>query len=342
MIAAILALVVLALLIHPGPAPEAGGSGVAQAGDVALYDGVIGGVRAGGNYYQLAADALRAGSYPLRPFLTFRLPTHSIVQAALPPMLVPLFLYLLVLAVAVAWWVRLAPAFTRGAPRVVATILMAAGLAAFVQADLVGLHEVWAGLLVALALALRRPGDWMTAAAIALVAMLVRETAALLPLVMAWAAWREGAWRETGGWLATLGVLVLVLAVHAYAVDRVTGPLDPASPGWAGHLGLGFGLRALATSTALIELPAGAGAALALLAVVGWTTWTDPLGRRTAATIAGYLVALALFARADTFYWALMPAPVALVGLAFLPDALRDLAHGALDRRRVRVHRITQ
>jgi len=35
---------------------------------------------------------------------------------------------------------------------------------------------------------------------------------------------------------------------------------------------------------------------------------------------------LALFARADTFYWALIPAPLAYVGLAFLPKILSDLA----------------
>ena len=35
---------------------------------------------------------------------------------------------------------------------------------------------------------------------------------------------------------------------------------------------------------------------------------------------------LALFARADTFYWALIAAPLSLVGLAFLPKAVADLA----------------
>jgi hypothetical protein len=35
---------------------------------------------------------------------------------------------------------------------------------------------------------------------------------------------------------------------------------------------------------------------------------------------------LALFARADTFYWALIAAPLSFVGLAFLPKAFTDLA----------------
>jgi hypothetical protein len=37
-------------------------------------------------------------------------------------------------------------------------------------------------------------------------------------------------------------------------------------------------------------------------------------------------VMLALFARTDTFYWALIIAPLSFAGLAFLPKALADLA----------------
>ena len=38
---------------------------------------------------------------------------------------------------------------------------------------------------------------------------------------------------------------------------------------------------------------------------------------------------LALFARSDTFYWALIAAPLAFAGLAFLPKAFADLAKAA-------------
>ena len=40
------------------------------------------GLAAGGNYYQVAADELRKGNYPLKPFFTFRLPTHATIYAA--------------------------------------------------------------------------------------------------------------------------------------------------------------------------------------------------------------------------------------------------------------------
>ena len=38
----------------------------------------------------------------------------------------------------------------------------------------------------------------------------------------AWAAWREGTWREAGGWLATLAVLAVALGV-AYLAATLFG-----------------------------------------------------------------------------------------------------------------------
>jgi hypothetical protein len=340
--AVLLALLLLASLGVVGRPPEPAPSSPAEVTDLGVYESIIAGLRAGGDYYPLAADTLRAGGYPLRPFVTMRLPTHSVVQAALPERLVPLLLYLLAAGVAAAWWTRLSPALPRAPARFVAIVLLAGGMVAFVQSGLAAFHEIWAGLLVALALAVRRPGRWVESAAIALVAMLVRETAALLPLVMAATAWVEGERREAAGWALALLAFALALAAHAWGVAHVVKPLDPASPGWSGLGGPGFFVEALRRSTALVILPMLVAAPLVALALFGWTAWRDPLATRTALLLAGYATAIALFARADTFYWALMPAPLFLVGLVFAPDGLRDLAAALIDRRRVRVQRITR
>ncbi len=322
-------------------APE-GATSVSTTGDLALYEGVIDGLRAGGEYYQLTADGLRMGGYPLRPFITFRPPMHSVVQAALPLAASLAILWLLVIGVAAAWWVRLSEALPRRAPRVAAMMLLAGGLVAFTQVDLIAFHEIWAALLIALSLAIRRPGRWVEAAALGLIAMLVRETAVLFVLLMGALAWLEGNRREGLGWFAAFGVFLIALFAHAWGVARVTGPLDPASPGWSGLNGFGFFVSALARSTALATIPLMVAAPLAALALFGWTSWRDPLALRAALIFAGYAVAIGLFARLDTFYWALMVAPVFLVGLAFVPDGLRDIVRAILDRRRVRVQRITQ
>ncbi len=344
-VASILLLLLIALGLTALATPNPTDIPAAEAGatsDLSMYEGVIEGLRAGGDYYALTAQALRAGNYPLKPFVTFRLPTHAIVQAALPLHITTALLYLLALGVAVAWWSRLRPVLARPPARFSAGILIVAGLVAFVQASLVGFHEIWAALLVALALAIRTPERWVPSIAIGLIAMLVRETAALLPLVMIACAWRDGARREVAGWAIALLTFAAVIVAHAWAVSHVVGPLDPTSPGWSGLNGFGFFIRAFVGSTALQVLPLVLSAPVVVLAMIGWSAWRDPLGIRALLLFAGYAVAISIFARADTFYWALMPAPVLLIGLIFAPDAIRDVAVAVLDRRRVRVVRVSQ
>ncbi len=341
-VAAVLLLACFAALgiAEPSPAPGAAGGG--RQTDVALYDSIVAGVRHGGGYYAVAADALRAGGYPLRPFVTFRLPGLAVVQAMLPGWALLAMLYTLAAGVMLAWYQRLRAAFARPVPLAVALFLLAGGMLAFVQAGLVGFHEIWAAQFVALSLALRRPGRWIEAVALALVAMLIRETAALFVLVMGAMAWLEGERREAIGWGAALAVFTAALAAHAWAVAGVTGPLDPASPGWAGMHGFGLFVRSVTLATALQLVPPLVSAPLVGLALLGWASCRDPLALRAVAIFSGYAVAIALFARLDTFYWGLMIAPVFLVGLAFVPDALRDLVAAALDRRRVRVQRVAR
>ncbi|RDE06836.1 hypothetical protein [Sphingomonas aracearum] len=332
----------LTALASPGPPPvshDPAQRGNDQA-DVVLYEGIVSGVRHGGEYYDVAAHALRAGNYPLRPFVTFRLPTLAVVQAHLPPFAVPLLLYALAAGVVAAWYGRLRPAFVRPPPLAVALVLLIAGMAAFVQAELATFHEVWAGLLIALGLAVRREDRWTEAVALGLVAMLIRETAALYVAIMLGLALLEGRGREAGGWAGALAVFAVVVVLHARAVEQVVRPLDPASPGWAGMLGFGFFVKTMTLSTALALAPALLAALLVGFALFGWFCWASGTALRVLATLAGYALLLSLFGRTDTFYWGLMVAPTLLLGLAFLPDGLRDLVAAARDGRRITVTRV--
>ena len=311
-------------------------------GDVLLYESIVDNVRHGGDYYTVAADALRSGNYPMRPFVTFRLPTLAVVQALMPPWASLALLWTLALGVLVAWYLRVAPAFARAPPRIVALVLLAGGMVILVQPDLVAFHEVWAGLLIALSLALRRPGRWIEAAALGLAACLIRETAALYVAVMAVLALAEGQRREALGWLAGLGVLAATVAAHAHAVAQVVEPLDPASPGWAGLLGFGFFVGAMTASTALSQIPLALAAPLVGLALVGWAAWREPLALRALTTLALYATLLGIAGRVDTFYWGFLVAPLLLPGLAFVPDGLRDLLAAAGDKRRITVKRVVR
>ena len=310
--------------------------------DVVLYESIVEGVRGGGGYYEVAAEALRQGNYPLKPFVTFRLPTLAVVEAALPRRSVGVLLYLLAAATVIAWQVRLRQAFARAPPRWIAIALLLGGMAAFVQGELAAFHEVWAGLLVALSLAARRPGRWVEAVALALAAMLIRETAALYVAVMAVLALAEGQRREALGWVVAALVFAIVVVLHAHAVSLVVRPWDPASPGWSGMLGFGFFVKTMTLSTALALAPQWLAALLVALALFGWAAWDSALGLRVLATLCAYALLLGVAGRTDTFYWGLMVAPTLLVGLAFAPDGVRDLLAAARGGRRITVTRVVR
>ena len=339
-----LLLATLLALGTPGPPPvsQNPANRADDQTDVVLYETIVEAIRHGGSYYRVTADALRVGDYPLRPFVVFRLPTLAVVQAALPGRLLPLILDLLVGVTAFAWYRRLTPAFSRLPPRLVALALLAGGMMAFVQPDLASFHEIWAGLLVALSLAYRRSYRWLPSVALGLAAVLVRETASPYLALMAFFAFLEGNRREAVAWLTAIAILAVALLLHAQAVAQVVRPLDPASHGWAGMLGFGFFVKTMAISTALSLAPLWLAAPLVGLALFGWAAWRDELGLRMLTLLSGYAVILALVGRTDTFYWGLLVAPAMLVGLAFVPDGLRDLAGAARDTRRITVTRIVR
>ena len=342
---ALLVLACLLALVSPGPPPvshDPAARGQDQA-DVVLYETIVQGMRAGGDYYSVAAQALRSGDYPMRPFVTFRLPTLAAVQALLPRSVTLGLLYALTLGVLIAWYRRLRPAFARTPPRLIAMALLCGGMIAFVQGELASFHEVWAGLLIALSLALRREEKWVEAVAIGLIAMLIRETAALYVGVMAVLAFSEGRRKEALAWAATVAVLAVVVALHAHAVAQVVRPTDPASPGWAGLLGFGFFVKTMQLSTALDLAPLWLAAPLVGLSLFGWSAWNSPLALRALTVFAVYAALLGLFGRVDTFYWGLMIAPTLLIGLAFAPDGLRDLfAAARTPRRKITITRVTR
>jgi hypothetical protein len=343
-----LAVALLLLLILAGAVAGARGGPVPglraaiEQSDVGVHDGVVGALRGGETYYPATARMLRSGDYPLKPFLTFPLPTLPVVLAALPPILPVLLLMLLAVGTAFAWWRRLRLALARPLPLLGGMLLLTAGMVALLAPDVALFGESWAGMLVALSLAIRREDRWVEAVAIATVAMLIRETAGIYAIAMGLLAFAEGRRREATGWAVGTGVLALVLVCHAQAVAQVVGPLDPTATDAAGLHGFGFFVRAVVTATALHLLPTAAAAVLVALALFGWAMWDDPVALRVTVTLAVYAAATAVFAGADSFYWAFLVSPLLLVGLAFAPDGLRDLARALLDRRRVRVQRITR
>ena len=306
------------------PAPKLRAS-PAQHSDLQLYRDIIRGVAKGGDYYDVAAREQRAAGYPLKPFYTFRLPTHATIYAALGERAMIVIVWLLCAGLMVAWWFKLRPVLPvplLGA----AMFLMAGGLGGLLQ-PMTGLfHESWAALLLAMMIALRRPDRVLPAMVAGGAALMVRELALPMILAMGGLALIERRWREAAGWAAIVAIFGLYLMLHAHWVSQVVMPGDPWSQGWSRQLGLQFALKSIAKVTFGIRLPDALAAGLLILSLFGWASVRSGWALRAFLLLFGYGAMLALFARADTFYWSLIAAPLSFVGLAFLPKIARDLA----------------
>src|SRR4029453_7721730 len=122
-----------------GPAPKVRTS-QAQHSDLQLYRDIISRVRAGESYYRATADELRKGNYPLKPFFTFRLPTHASIYAAFGERAMVILFWLLSATLMVAWWIRLRSCLPR--PLLAgAMVLIAGGLGGLLQPQTGLFHE---------------------------------------------------------------------------------------------------------------------------------------------------------------------------------------------------------
>lgn len=309
------------------PIEEVQGTGP-ESSDLDLYRALAERVERGESYYAATAAEQPARGYPTRPFLTWRLPTATWLIAATGEAGAVALLRLLAVATTLTWWdaLRRAGRGSRGA---------LAGAAAIATVGLLGLgsslaylHELWAGLLVALSLALWGRW-WPVAAMVGLAAVALREQAALYLLVMLIAAAREGRRTEAAAWAGTLGLAALGLTLHASAVASSVPPDGSSSAGW---LALGGYPQVLLTGqwNAVVLL---LGAWLVLftvpLALLGAATWTGPLGTRVGLTVCAYTGAFLVAGRPENHYWGLVVAPLAAVALTWAPRAVRGLVEAA-------------
>ncbi|HWJ70035.1 MAG TPA: hypothetical protein VNS79_08320 [Sphingobium sp.] len=299
----------------------------APAGDdLQLYRQIIDRLRAGESSYPATATLLRDNDYPLRPFITFRLPTLALLLAAMPGWLGTALLTCLCAATIFVWTVRLGKTGLAERPLMAASLLLLAGSIALAAPRLTPFHESWAALLIALSLALHRTDRWGPSVALALLALLIRELALPFVLLMGAAAPWQRRWREAGRWAFIVALFALALALHAHAVASVVLPGDPASPGWMTPGDWPRVLTALRDASILGALPVPTTALLAPLALLGCRG--DPASRLAALYSAGFAVMMML-GRPQNYYWIAMIMPLFLAGLAFAPAALRDLVRAA-------------
>lgn len=319
------------LTIRPVPIEET--APTSDYSDVLLYQAMAQRIGAGVGYYEAATALQREHGFPTRPFVTVRPPTLVMAAVWLGWGTLRAILFGLLLLAVVAWYRALGP-LTRPGERVGAATLVLVGGAMVENPGLVTQHELWAGILLAISLALRVRGNWPGAVAAAGVALAIRELALPFALLAALFALAERNWRELGGWLALVAAFGAGMALHAEAVAAHALPGDLPSQGWDTMRGLAAPLRDIGDVSVLTLVPPPLVYLLAVLPLFGWLAAPGRIARFAVPLFTGYMALLAIFAREQNFYWAIMVMPTYLAGYAFLPRLGRDLAHALLAGRK--------
>jgi hypothetical protein len=311
-------------------------SSVRGRDDIGLYSRVIERVRAGQPYDVAAITEQRAYGYPVRPFVAVRPPLLAVALAALPNRLTAdIVLTALAALVIVAWTARLRPMRTSVAWLAATPLIVFTGVeASMTLAGMSRLHETWVGLLIALSLALRSDRRFAAAAALGLLAALIRELAMPYLVVMALVALAERRRAEAAAFAVALALALVALAAHAVAVTPLVTSHDMVSPGWVTFGGWRFAVATAKWNFIALRLGAWVGAVLLPLAIVGAASRKDGLGLRLTLLVAGYTLGFMVIGRAWNSYWGLITAPLIGVALCFAPWTVSELLRRAIGGRR--------
>ncbi len=293
--------------------------------DMDLYRQVHAQVAAGHDYYAVATAGNREFTFPTKPFVTVRTPVLAWTSALWGEWGWRVAAALLWGANIAAWFLALGP-LASGRERDAAMVLSALfGAVAFIPIIPYS-HECLAGLFVSLALALSATRWWVAGLVLAVIGVAIREL--VMPFLFAWAAIAlvAGHRREPAAVFAAIALVVAGLWLHANAVDAARLPGDMTSPGWKGLFGPSLPLYGIHITTLLQVLPSWLAGPLGVLPLLGWAALGGRLGAFATLWFAGFIFAVAVFARQENFYWMGLFVPAYGVGLAFVPRAFGDLA----------------
>ena len=303
-------------------------AGLPPYSDMVLYHDIAAQVAGGKGYYAAATELQTAHGFPTKPFVTVRTPVLTWMAVTMGWQAMQAVLAAL-LGLAIALWYRRLEGAAASSERIGVIVLMLAGGAMASQLLLVAQHEVWAGILLSIAMLLRGGKHWLWALLCAALALAIRELA--LPFVLLALAFAlvERRRNEALGWAALLALFAAGMALHAAAVAAAAAPSDIVSQGWHALRGPGAVLQDLVDVSLITLFPDPLAYPLALLALLGWAAMPLKQARFALLWFLGFALMLALFARAQNFYWAIMLLPAWFMGLAFLPRALVQLWQAA-------------
>lgn len=297
-----------------------------ETSDVKLYEAIVDRMQDGANYYTAVGIEQPARGFPVSPAMAVREPTLAWVSSlvGLGPMYALLVALGALVVLVMVWRIgQLAggrPAWLSGC------LLMGGSVVVILGAQESQMHEFWAAFLLMLSIAVRSDRHWMGSVVLGLLAAMIRELCIPYLVVMGFLALREHRRREAVGWFTASGLFAAFYTWHAHEVSTRLSGAGEASKGWADIAGWPFTVDAISFASILQPLPHGFAAVLVPLALLGWASRTGALATRVTVVLATFAVAFGIAARHDNAYWGLLLAALFIVGLAFAPSALVDLA----------------
>jgi len=303
--------------------------------DLALYDRAIERIQRGENYYDFIVEEQRRSNYPVNPGLAVRLPTLAYIDAWLGEPGQIAAALLLMLAVLVAWWRRLGEEPGGQPPRRALTLaFLFVGAALGLNRYYFVLHELWCGMLLALAFGLHRVdpekgGKWGWSLAVAALAVAIREHALPFILLMAAMAFWRRDWKEGAAWSLLAALFLAALYWHLQIIVAQVLPSDRPSDPWLVMRGLSGWLSNIVLSTNLRFLPGWVAGPLIMLMLAGWAGWRSPAGTFGTLLFLGYGLAFMIAGRPDNFYWGAAIAPAMFIGLAYAGRSIQSLVRAS-------------
>jgi hypothetical protein len=303
--------------------PAVGPRAAVISGDVELFEAVVGRLRGGEGYYDAMGSELRSRHYPTASVFNWRTPLLYEAIAAVPAQTARAALVCLAAALLALTAVVLANR-TGAALMTGGFVQVGAAVAVMVPAAPL-LTESWAGVLLGLSIGAYHLGARRTAAAVALVALFVRELVGPYAVVCALIALRDRRAAEAKIWGAGILAYFIYFAVHVQQVTahRNAGDLAHAAS-WIYGGGPAFLLQTLKTNAFLIASPRWIAAASVLLTLLmAACVWKDTRPQLRAAVLA-YVIALMIVGQPFNSYWGLLTAPVWGFAAADGVDAVRQ------------------
>ncbi len=289
--------------------------------DLDTYERVVAALRAGQGYYPALHDALLAGGYGTLSPLNWRTPAFLSFLSWFPTLeAAQLFLALVTI---IGWLMAVSFAFRRsGLGGSVGTgIVMAASLVGIVAYRAELSFELCVGTLILISVCAYGLGWRWIGVAVAVLALFVRELAAIYVLVCFAMALRERRWPEVGAWVVALAAYAGFYLWHVGQLAALLGAADhAASVDWLQFGGLGFVLRTASFNGVLLAAPYWVAVLVLVAGLAGLTQLP-----RAGLTVVLYLLLFVVYGRPENEYWGALYAPLLALGLVYAPGVLRRL-----------------